>query len=92
MLGNSIDSMSARMRGWQLGFPGSLNPNHPYLCPNSQARPRAAHTVPRLQLMSMILIMVMMKKDSASISAFTRTAVMRNSSRMATRLPKIRTD
>lgn len=47
---------------------------------------------PSLQLMSMILIMVMTKKGRASICTFTRIAVTRNTSRMATRLPRIRTD
>lgn len=42
--------------------------------------------------MSTILIMVMTKKIRASISTFTRAAVTRNTSRIASRLPKIRTD
>lgn len=45
----------------------------------------------RLQLMRMILIMVMMKKGRASICTFTKMAVIRNTSRMATRLLRIRT-
>lgn len=78
----------------QSGLPGSLNLSHPHpdLCPSSQSRPRTARPVPRLQLMSTILIMVTTKKDRASISTFTRAAVTRNTSRIATRLPKIRTD
>lgn len=44
-----------------------------------------------LQLMSMILIMVMTKKGRASMGTFTRAAVIRNTSRMASRLPRIRT-
>lgn len=47
---------------------------------------------PCSQLMSMILIMVMMKKGRASRCTFTRIAVIRNTSRIATRLPRIRTD
>lgn len=47
---------------------------------------------PCLQLMSMILTMVMMKKGRASRCTFTRTAVIRNTTRIATRLPRIRTD
>lgn len=47
---------------------------------------------PNLQLMSMILIMVRTKKGRGSICTFTRIAVTRNTSRMATRLPRIRTD
>ena len=44
-----------------------------------------------LQLMSMILTIVMTKKGRASTGTFTRTAVIRNTSRMASRLPRIRT-
>ena len=49
-------------------------------------------TQPRLQLMNVILIMVMTKKGGASRGTFTRMAVIRNTNRMATRLPRIRTD
>lgn len=38
------------------------------------------------------MIMVMTKKGRASSCTFTRMAVIRNTSRMATRLPRIRTD
>lgn len=57
------------------------------------ARPKrlACKMAPK-ELMSTILIMVMTKKDRASISTFTRAAVTRNTNRIATRLPKIRTD
>lgn len=71
---------------------GSLNPN----CPSGPQLPTQAQScprsVPQLQLMSTILIMVMMKKDRALISTFTKTAVIRNTSRIATRLPRTRTD
>lgn len=36
--------------------------------------------------------MVMMKKGTASSCTFTRMAVIRNTNRMAIRLPRIRTD
>lgn len=51
-----------------------------------------APSQPRLQLMRTILIMVSTKKGTASICTFTRTAVMKNTTRMATRVPRIRTD
>lgn len=49
-------------------------------------------TQPGLQLMNMIFIMVTTKKGRASRGTFTRMAVIRNTNRMATRLPRIRTD
>lgn len=91
MLAKSEDGLSAGASSQ--GSQGAVPQTTPTLIfPNSQPRPRAAHSVPRLQLMSTILIMVMMKKDRASICTFTRVAVTRNTNRIASRLPKIRRD
>lgn len=46
--------------------------------------------LPHSQLIKMMLIMVKMKKGRGSMVTFTMTAVIKNTSPMATRLPKIR--
>lgn len=73
-----------------------LNPHHPEGGKDSSLTNHGTSaqvpTQPRLQLMSMILIMVMTKKGSGSKGTFTRMAVIRNTNRMATRVPRIRTD
>lgn len=47
--------------------------------------------VPRSQLMKTMLIMVKTKKGRGSMATFTMIAVIKNTSPMATRLPRMRT-
>lgn len=82
-LQNGTKRWRAAKTACQQGSPGALAWTSPTLI---------SAPSPDLQLMSTILTMVTTKKDRASMSTFTRAAVTRNTSRMATRLPKIRTD